>query len=555
MQAQQTQKSTSSPSSSSKAGPESGASQTRKAVQGADGFEAQSAMLAPGGASGGGKVVTGGPELAAAQTRLNDLKFPCGKPDGIMGPKTKSATSDFQGAKGLAATGALDVDTMGALQTAAPAGVGKEASTGKAPAEPVAGGGGATTIITKGPELKAAQEKLNKMGYSAGVPDGFMGPKTRNATSSFQGDKGLGKSGDIDTQTMVAIDGAVAEGFVAPSNANKGAAVPGAAGKGDQAKSGAEQKDGLEEKKTEAKKHTPPDPATVAKKDSEFASEGQAALSAVKALNGPRIGGGGDTKGTDVTGYPAWFTELQDYLINGSSWSETHEKAQNVLYRYAMWKTECDLGYVPGAIEFFFRYIGKSGGNNIAATKGGFKGSEDLTGGSKSKNWCGGATSQAAVGALKERGLRFAGGIEAWIKSRNKKATAGTHWHTACNGVALTPGDQVSYTGAHHNNNTGHRVTVLQDLGSSFTHTSGNAGGGGNGSVRIGVSKREEVPPAFNPGDKKTEPRPKGDGVWVYSIQKVGDVFAELAKLDGIPPSDPRYDGLLVELGLQRTGK
>lgn len=547
MQAQQQQQSAPAPSATQKKS-EAGGSQTKAAVAGAEGYDAQAAMLAPGG---GGTIVTAGPELAAAQTRLNDAGFPCGKPDGIMGPKTKGATVGFQGAKGLPATGALDVDTMTALQSVAPAGKGK---TEGGPA-PVGGqsGGGASAIITKGPELKGAQEKLNKMTYSAGVPDGFIGPKTRAATAQFQGDKGLGATGDIDTKTMGTIDEAVAAGFVAPANANKSGATAGT--KSDKAKTGGEQKEGLEEKKAEAKKHTPPDPATLAKKEGEFASEGQAALSAVQALNGPRLNGGGDTKGMDVTGYPSWFTELQDYLINGSSWSETHEKAQNVLYRYAMFKTEADLGYVPAAVEYFFRYIGKSGGNNIAVTKAGYKGSEDLTGGSKSKNWCGGATSLAAVNALKERGLRFKGGIEAWINSRRGKTSAGTYWHTKANGVALSPGDQVSYTGAHHNNNTGHRVTVIQDLGSSFTHASGNAGGGGNGSVRIGVSKREDLPAAFNPGEKKTEPRPKGDAVWVYSIQKVGDVFAELAKLDGVPASDPRYNPLLAELGLERTGK
>lgn len=550
MQAQQTQK-PGSPMSPAGNTSESG-SQTKKAVQGADGFEAQSAALSPDGA--GGKVVTGGPELKQAQTRLNLHGFPAGTPDGIMGPKTKGATSSFQASKGLGGEGNVTQETMTALEAPPPAKKGGESGGGKggpeAPA-PLKQG----EIVTKGPALKAAQEKLNKMGYAAGTPDGFIGPKTRGATKEFQGHKQLSATGDLDPDTLKTVDEAVSQGFVAPTAAKSGGAPGGVSDKAKGEKADGGQKEGLEEKKAEAKKHTPPDPATVAKKETEFASEGASALAAVQALNGPRIQGGGDTKGMDVTGYPAWFTELQDYLINGSSWSETHEKAQNVLYRYAMFKTECDLGYVPAAVEFFFRYIGKSGGNNIAVTKAGYKGSEDLTGGSKSKNWCGGATSMAAEKALKERGLRFKGGIEKWVNSRSGKSKAGSYWCTKANGVALTPGDQVSYLGAHHNNNTGHRVTVIQDLGGSFTHVSGNAGGGGNGSVRIGVSKREDVPAAFAPTEKKSEPRPKGDAVWVYSIQKAGDIFSELAKLDGVPASDPRYDGLLGELGLERTGK
>lgn len=534
---------------------DTGGSQTKAAVAGAEGYDAQAAMLAPGGA-GGGKIVTAGPELAAAQTRLNDAGFPCGKPDGIMGPKTKGATVGFQGAKGLPATGALDVDTMTALQSAAPAGKGK---TEGGPA-PVGGqtGGGAGAIITKGPELKAAQEKLNKMGYAAGVPDGFIGPKTRGATSEFQGDKGLGKSGDIDTTTMTTIDDAVASGFVAPSAAKKPGG-PAPADKGAEKKGKDDPKGGLEEKKEEAKKKEPLDPATVAKRESEFSSEGQAALAAVKGVGGARLGGGGDTAGKAVDGYPDWFTELQDWLINSAEWTETHERGQNVLYRYAMFKTEASLGYVPGNVEFFFRYIGRSSGNTNSAVKKGMKGAEDLGGFTGGKNWCFQATTGAAEKALAERGLKFKGGIEAWVASRSvNKATAkaGKFWSHMCNDVELGPGDSVSYLGAHHNNNSGHQVTVLESLGGgAFTHVSGNAGGGGSGSVRLGVSKRENVPTWWAPSQQKKDPRPKGDGVWVYSIQKVGDVFAELSKLDGVHASDPRFDTLLTELGLQRLKK
>ena len=69
--------------------------QLKRALNGIEGFEAQSAALVPP-ASGPGaavqlKTATGGPDLAAVQDKLNQLGYPCGKADGIMGPKTRSA--------------------------------------------------------------------------------------------------------------------------------------------------------------------------------------------------------------------------------------------------------------------------------------------------------------------------------------------------------------------------------------------------------------------------------------------------------------------------------
>jgi len=433
--------------------------------------------------------------------------------------------------------------------------------------------------VTGGPDLKAVQEKLNQAGFDCGKPDGITGPKTRAAIKAFQASKGLVADGICGDATLAALDGA--GGGAAPAGGSGGGAQQGGASatatpasvapgpkpgeketkagdKNDANTPGAKgggQTDDLEKKKEESKKHTPPSPEEVAKKEGEFASEGKTALGAVQGAGGPRLGGGGDTAGTSVEGYPSWFGELQDYLVNSGSWSDTHEQAQNVLYRYAMWKTECNLGYVPASVEFFFRYIGKSDGNNAAAKKAGKKGAEDLGGYGNAKNWCAQATSAAAEKSLKERGLKFKGGLGAWMQGGFGKAKGGSFWCTACNGQELGSGDSVSYLGKNHNNTTGHRVTVLENLGGGvFTHVSGNAGGGGSGSVRIGTSKRSDVPKGWSPdaGMKQANPKPTDDTVWVYSLQKTGDVFAELAKLDGVAPTDPKYDALLQELRLSR---
>ena len=53
--------------------------------------------------------------LAQAQSRLNELGYPVGKPDGMMGRKTHEALRNFQAAHGLPQTGELDSATAAAL--------------------------------------------------------------------------------------------------------------------------------------------------------------------------------------------------------------------------------------------------------------------------------------------------------------------------------------------------------------------------------------------------------------------------------------------------------
>jgi peptidoglycan hydrolase-like protein with peptidoglycan-binding domain len=53
--------------------------------------------------------------IQQAQERLNDLGYPIGEADGVLGPKTHTAVRNFQRDKGLNATGDLDEKTMAAL--------------------------------------------------------------------------------------------------------------------------------------------------------------------------------------------------------------------------------------------------------------------------------------------------------------------------------------------------------------------------------------------------------------------------------------------------------
>ncbi len=72
------------------------------------------------------------------------------------------------------------------------------------------------------PELvKQAQEKLAAAGKDVGTPDGKMGPKTQAALKDFQQEKGLQASGQLDDQTLAALDinqGSSATGGTASSD-------------------------------------------------------------------------------------------------------------------------------------------------------------------------------------------------------------------------------------------------------------------------------------------------------------------------------------------------
>ena len=53
--------------------------------------------------------------LWSIQSRLNELGYDAGKPDGVMGPNTRAALRAFQQASGLVADGYPDPDTQARL--------------------------------------------------------------------------------------------------------------------------------------------------------------------------------------------------------------------------------------------------------------------------------------------------------------------------------------------------------------------------------------------------------------------------------------------------------
>lgn len=54
-------------------------------------------------------------------------------------------------------------------------------------------------------EIKAAQQKLNDLGYNCGTPDGSIGKKTTAAIKAFQKDWGLTVDGKLGPKTLAAL--------------------------------------------------------------------------------------------------------------------------------------------------------------------------------------------------------------------------------------------------------------------------------------------------------------------------------------------------------------
>jgi hypothetical protein len=154
--------------------------------------------------------------------------------------------------------------------------------------------------------------------------------------------------------------------------------------------------------------------------------------------------------------------------------------------------------------------------------------------------WCAAAGTASLQLALASVGLRLKGG-PGWTYNPpvpiNGPPSAPTD-------ALIEPGDQVSYIGGGAPAIGGHTTSVVspsQGEGSVFLHASGNAGGGTSGSVRLTSSKpRSNWPRSVSLGDimgkKPDSIGAPNDKVWLYSIVKYSQMWADLAAIDTSAP-------------------
>jgi hypothetical protein len=285
--------------------------------------------------------------------------------------------------------------------------------------------------------------------------------------------------------------------------------------------------------------------------EKEYEAKGQELLEKLKDA-AKATGSGGDSGGKDSPDYPEWFNHLQQRLVISTGWTEDHEAAQKLLYKYAVWKeTDNADGKLNPALENFFRYIGRSAANREANAK--YKEDGQATsnagelGAGAGYAWCANATSSMFIEALKEKGLRIKGGFnQDWFNKYKHQVS-----YPASTTDELKPGDQISFSGKS-TPVSGHVATVIEADGDTIKIVSGNAGGTKGGSIRIEQVVREAPPSSYKPMDAinggasyKGPKQPSEEGVvWVFSIVK-------LSKMD-LSQIDVNDDALLEQNGLAR---
>lgn len=195
--------------------------------------------------------------LRNVQVALNQLGYPVGTPDGVIGPKSRGAIRAFQTDSGLPASGEPSLALYDKLQEAianrtkpaepaAPVvstamiteaqtelrrrGYQISAITGTANDETVAAvreyqsdarmpvtgtineellqqlrTAQADSDAIYREQVKQVQAALNAEGYNAGPPDGALGPKSRAAIARYQSDNELPATGSIDASLLASL--------------------------------------------------------------------------------------------------------------------------------------------------------------------------------------------------------------------------------------------------------------------------------------------------------------------------------------------------------------
>ncbi|WP_338631928.1 peptidoglycan-binding protein [Clostridium baratii] len=142
-----------------------------------------------------------GEDIRAVQNKLNSLGYMAGTADGYYGSMTKNAVIKFQQNKKLEADGIVGPSTWNALFSTSTNGNGGYSRVLKV-----------TNPLMYGEDIKAVQNKLNSLGFSAGSADGYYGNGTRDAVVKFQRARGLDADGMVGPSTWNALFGSSANG-------------------------------------------------------------------------------------------------------------------------------------------------------------------------------------------------------------------------------------------------------------------------------------------------------------------------------------------------------
>ncbi|MFC1706618.1 peptidoglycan-binding protein [Planctomycetota bacterium] len=169
-----------------------------------------------------------GTGVRALQQALTDAGIDVpGGVDGWYGGGTASAIKTFQGQAGLPETGICDSATLLALDRKIAAGPSDPGEPTEVPGNlsegsplaqdaelrAISAGTGSLSRGARGEGVRLTQQALTDLGYNvSGGADGVFGRGTQAAITQFQKDAGLSESGNLDQQTLLAIDQRIATG-------------------------------------------------------------------------------------------------------------------------------------------------------------------------------------------------------------------------------------------------------------------------------------------------------------------------------------------------------
>jgi peptidoglycan hydrolase-like protein with peptidoglycan-binding domain len=141
-------------------------------------------------------------DVLMLQSSLNSLGFDAGKPDGIMGRRTRAALTQFQHAYGVAATGRMDGPTAAAMERAISGAMEREQPL---PGNPVSRQVQAYHHDISQERFVELERLLKELGYNPGEIDGVVSEETHRAIAAFQRDRDMDATGLVDGNTEAGI--------------------------------------------------------------------------------------------------------------------------------------------------------------------------------------------------------------------------------------------------------------------------------------------------------------------------------------------------------------
>ena len=126
--------------------------------------------------------------VTEAQAELRRRGYSISAITGTADTETVAAVREYQSDARLPVTGAISDELLQQLRTAS-----------------------ADSGAIYRAQVKQVQASLNASGYSAGPPDGALGPKSRAAISRYQSDNGLAATGEVNAELLTSLGIASAE--------------------------------------------------------------------------------------------------------------------------------------------------------------------------------------------------------------------------------------------------------------------------------------------------------------------------------------------------------